>query len=92
MTFDSLNLANGNGKKLAIKGTVQAVFPRAEDQPAPMMAGKASGAAGGGYDGATVGTVTNDKSGSNLGSSSSAEGILNPKAVGVQGIRDLRVG
>lgn len=89
--FDKLNIANGNGKQLSIKGTVQAVFPREEDQPAPMMAGKASGAAGGGYTGATVGTVTDDKSGSNVGSSSSAEGILSPKAVGVQGIRDLEL-
>ena len=88
MAFDNLEVTNG--KTLAIKGAVQAVFPPYEE-PAPNMAGKASGAAGGGYTGATVGTVTNDKSGSNLESSSKGDPALSPASVGVQGIHDLEL-
>jgi hypothetical protein len=88
VAFD--NLAITNGKTLTIKGAVQAVFPPKEEA-APMMAGKASGAAGGGYTGATVGTVTNDKSGSNMESSSKPEPAADPKSVGVQGIHDLEL-
>ena len=86
VSFSKLDIVNG--KQIPIKGTVQAVFPPAEEAT-PMMAGKATGAAGGGYgDSATVGTVTNDKSGSNMESSNS-EPAGNPKSVGVQGIHDL---
>jgi hypothetical protein len=97
IVFESLEVTNG--KTLPIKGAVQAVFPPAEEQE-PMMAGKASGAAGGGYSAGaagsgggysagTMGTVTDSKSGSNMESSGKAEPAANPKSVGVQGIKDL---
>jgi len=88
IAFESLEVTNG--KTLAIKGAVQAVFPPYEE-PAPNMAGKASGAAGGGYTGATVGTVTNDKSGSNMESSGKGDPALSTASVGVQGIHDLEL-
>lgn len=95
IAFESLEVTNG--KTLSIKGAVQAVFPPAEEQ-APNMAGKASGAAGGGYSAGTagggygagtMGTVTDSKSGSNMESSGKSEPAANPKSVGVQGIKDL---
>jgi len=91
ITFDRLNIANG--KQLSIKGSVQAVFPPPDDV-APQMAGKASGAAGGGYSngnaGTTVGTVTDPQSGSNteFGNSQPA---TDPKSVGVQGMHGLEL-
>jgi hypothetical protein len=89
VSFSKLDIVNG--KQLAIKGMVQAVFPPAEEAD-PQMAGKASGAAGGGYSasGSTVGTVTNDKSGSNQ-ESSGGEPAMNPKSVGVQGVHGLEL-
>jgi len=86
VVFNKLNVANG--KQLSIKGTVQAVSSP-PDEAAPQMAGKASGAAGGGYTGATVGTVTNSQSGSNMETSGSSQPGMDPKAVGVQGMHDL---
>jgi hypothetical protein len=88
VSFDKLNITNG--KQLSVKGIVQAVFPP-PDEPAPQMAGKASGAAGGGYVGATVGTVDSDKSGSNMESSGNGSGSIDPKAAGVQGIHNLEL-
>jgi hypothetical protein len=80
-----------NGKLIAIKGTVQAVFPPVEE-PAPLMAGKASGAAGGSYGGtANVNPVTDARPGSNTESSSKPEPASDPKSVGVQGIHDLEL-
>jgi hypothetical protein len=64
------------------------------------MAGKASGAAGGGYsagsNGAgygagTMGTVGNAKSGSDMGSSSQSVPVADPKSSGVQGMHDLQL-
>jgi len=88
VVFDKLNITSG--KQLSIKGMVQAVFPPAEEAE-PLMAGKASGSAGGGYTGATVGTVTDTKIGSNMETSSTPEPAMNPKSVGVQGIRGLEL-
>ncbi len=98
VVFDKLNVANG--KQLSIKGSVQAVFPPAEEA-APQMAGKASGAAGGGYSpgsagggygAGSVGTVTDAKTGANTTSDRKPEAATDPKSVGVQGIRDLELG
>jgi hypothetical protein len=89
VVFDKLNVANG--KQLSIKGTVQAVFPPYEE-PAPLMAGKASGAGGGGSVEAPVGIMTDTKTGSNMASNSKPEPATNPKSVGVQGIHDLELG
>jgi hypothetical protein len=87
IAFDKLNIVNG--KQLSVKGTVQAVFPPVEEQE-PQMAGKATGAGGGGYgSSATVGTVTNSKVGSNTEAVSKPEPAYDPKSVGVQGVRDL---
>ncbi|MGD1081671.1 MAG: hypothetical protein ABR881_25415 [Candidatus Sulfotelmatobacter sp.] len=88
LTFDKLNVANG--KQITVKGTVQAVFPPQEEAE-PLMAGKASGAAGGGYTGPTVGTVTDQKSGSSMESSANAQPVLSPTAVGVQGMHGLEL-
>ena len=98
VVFDKLNVANG--KQLSVKGMVQAVFPPAEEV-APLMAGKASGAAGGGYSpgaagggygAGTVGTVTDTKTGSNTASDSKPEPAADPKSSGVHGIHDLELG
>jgi len=86
ITFEKLAVTGG--KQFSIKGTVQAVSPP-EEQPEPLMAGKASGAAGGGYTSATVGTVTETKSGSNMDSDIKPEPAKDPKSVGVHGIHDL---
>jgi hypothetical protein len=98
VVFDKLNVANG--KQLSVKGLVQAAFPPAEE-PAPMMAGKASGAAGGGYSpgaagggygAGSVGTVTDTKTGANTTSDSKPEQAADPKSSGVHGIHDLELG
>jgi hypothetical protein len=88
ITFDKINIAGG--KQMFVKGIVQAVAPPAEE-PEPIMAGKASGAAGGGYTSATVGTVTDAKSGSNMGSANKDEPAMNPKSVGAGGMHDLQL-
>ncbi len=97
VSFDKLSITGG--KLLSIKGTVQAVFPPAEEAE-PQMAGKASGAAGGGYSaggsgagyaGGTMGTVTDAKSGSDMQASSKPEPAADPKSVGVQGIHNLEL-
>lgn len=89
VTFDKLNVANG--KQLSVKGMVQAVFPPAEEVE-PQMAGKATGGAGGGYGAsATVGTVTDPKTGSNTQSSLAPEPAADPKSVGVQGMHGLEL-
>ncbi len=88
LTFDKLNIANG--KQLSVKGMVQAVFPPAEEVE-PNMAGKATAGAGGGTEGATVGTVTDANIGSNMESSGNAQAALSPKAVGVQGMHGLEL-
>jgi hypothetical protein len=88
IAFDKLNVTNG--KQLSIKGTVQAVFPP-KDESTPMMAGKASGAAGGGYGADNVGTVGTTKSGSNMDSSATVDPAVDTKSIGVQGIHDLEL-
>ena len=86
LSFD--NLAVANGKHLTVKGIVQAVFPPS-DEPDPGVARAESTAAGGGIAGATVGITPNVKAGSEAESNGHASLIVDPKAVGVQGIRDL---
>ena len=85
IAFDKLDISNG--ESLSIKGTVQAVFPRQEEST-PLMAGKASGAAGGAYSGPTVGTVTDDKPRTTVESSGE---IADPKSVGVHGLGNLQL-
>jgi hypothetical protein len=69
---------------------VQAVFPPVEEKE-PLMAGAANAAAGGGMSGASVGTVTDGKSGSNMDSAGNPQPAANPKSMGVQGIHDLEL-
>ena len=93
VTFDKLSAANG--KQLAVKGTVQAVFPP-PDEVDPGIPGSSShqGMAG---SGPTAGappppdyTPTSDiKNGSNSSSSAGVQPAMNPKSTGVQGIHDL---
>lgn len=85
VTFDKLNITSG--KLLSIKGTVQAVFPPAEEAD-PQMAGAASIAAGGGI--GSVGTVET-KSGSNTESENHPQPVAKPQAMGVQGIHNLEL-
>jgi hypothetical protein len=87
LAFDKLNVINT--KELSVKGAVQAVFP-APEETQPQMAGKASGAAGGGYVGATAGTVTDSKPGSNMQNSNS-QSSMSPQSVGVHGIHGLEL-
>ncbi|HEY1678264.1 MAG TPA: hypothetical protein VGG04_11185 [Candidatus Sulfotelmatobacter sp.] len=95
LAFEKLNIVNG--KQLSIKGSVQAVFPPAEEPEGPNMAtaGTSQGgsAGGGGSPGSApmnpggIG-LTNTKNGSNM-QSSSAQPVMDPKSVGVQGMHDL---
>ena len=95
LAFDKLNLANG--KQLSIKGTVQAVFPPAEEQSPNMSTAGTSlgGSQGGGGLGAAANAggvgVTNSKSGSDMQSASTGKSVMDSKSTGVQGIHDLQL-
>ena len=96
VTFNKLSIANG--KQLSIKGVVQAVFPAPDEEMDPSMTGAATTAAGGsaggataGAGGASVGIVTNAKSGSNMDTTSKGQAAADPKATGVQGINNLQL-
>jgi len=96
VTFDKLSILNG--KQLAIKGIVQAVFPAPDEQMDPSMTGAATTAAGGaaggatlGAGGASVGIITDAKSGSNTNSDSRAQNALTPQSVGVHGMDNLQL-
>ena len=88
LAFDKLDIANG--KQLSIKGTVQAVFPPAEESMGPNMAlaGTSQGGSGAGGGSGGVG-VTNSKNGSDMQSSSGTQPVMDTKATGVQGMHDL---
>ena len=88
LSFDKLNVSNG--KQLSVRGTVQAVLPP-QDQPEPLMAGKASGAAGGSYGGTSNVSAVDAKPGSNTDSSTKPQMGVDPKATGVQGIHGLEL-
>ena len=95
LTFVKLN---ANGKELSIKGVVQAVFPAPDEQMDPSITGAATTAAGGsaggataGAGGASVGIVTDSKSGSNPNSDSRAQNAATPQSVGVHGMDNLQL-
>ncbi|HTS38413.1 MAG TPA: hypothetical protein VMH04_22250 [Candidatus Solibacter sp.] len=90
LTFDKLNLQGG--KQLKLKGSVQAIFPPAEEAMGPNMAttGTSQGGSGAGGSSAGVG-ISNAKSGSNMESSSSSQMMIDTKATGVQGMHDLQL-
>jgi hypothetical protein len=94
VSFSKLDIMNG--KQLAIKGMVQAVFPPAEEQgPNMSTMGTSNGgsmrgslAGGGGVSPGGVG-LTDTKNGSDTQSSSKSEPVADPKSVGVHGMHDL---
>ena len=98
IAFDNLTVG---GEQLPIKGTIQAVYPPAEEPQGPNMAtagtsngGSMGGAgAGGGLSGVNPGGIgiTNAKSGSDTQSSSNPQSVIDPKAMGVQGMHDLQL-
>jgi hypothetical protein len=102
ISFDKLNISGG--KQLAVKGTVQAVFPPPDEQLDPSITGAAttaaggsrsaglgSGASAGGGAGSNMGTVTQTKSGANMQSSAGGQPEMTPKSEGVQGMGDLQL-
>jgi hypothetical protein len=88
LAFEKLNVQGG--KQFAVKGTVQAVFPPADEDQGPNMAtaGTSMGGSGAGAGSAGVG-ITQAKSGSNMESSSKPQGAMDSNSTGVQGIHDL---
>jgi hypothetical protein len=97
ISFDKLNISGG--KQLAVKGTVQAVFPPPDEQLDPSITGAATTASGGSTRGAqgavttvgNVGTVTQTKTGANMESSAGGSPEASPKSQGVQGMHDLQL-
>jgi hypothetical protein len=96
VAFDKLNVANG--KQLAIKGAVQAVFPPA-DEVDPGVPGSSSHQGGGGPTGLSGGTppapdykpTTDIKVGVNPQSTAHVESASDPKSVGVHGLDNLQL-
>jgi hypothetical protein len=95
LAFDKLNIQGG--RQLTLKGSVQAVYPPADEPMGPNMA-TAGTSAGGSARGSTVGGggvnsggvgLTDAKNGSDMQSSSSGQQVMDMKATGVQGIHDL---
>jgi hypothetical protein len=95
LAFDKLNIQGG--KQLSLKGTVQAVYPPAEELMGPNMA-TAGTSQGGSVGGSTVGGggvspggvgLTNTRTGADTEASSTAQVVVDPKATGVQGMHDL---
>jgi hypothetical protein len=96
LTFYQLNIANG--KQLSIKGTVQAVYPPADEPMGPNMS-TAGTSAGGSAGGPGLGAaslsggvgLTNVKSGSDTQSTSRPQVVMDMKAKGVQGMDNLQL-
>jgi len=90
IAFDKLTV--GGGEQLPVKGTVQAVYPPAEEPQGPNMstAGTSQGGSMAGVSPGGIG-ITNSKSGSDTQSSSTPQRVIDPKATGVQGIHDLQL-
>jgi hypothetical protein len=87
ISFDKLNVANG--KQLAVKGTVQAVFPPA-DEPDPGLPGSSSHQGGPGTVPAPDYKPTTDiKTGIATETSARAPAASDPKATGVHGFDNL---
>jgi len=96
LTFSKLKIGE---KEIMINGSVQAVYPPAEEPEGPNMAtaGTSQGGSMGGVGpgGAPTGVnpggigITNAKTGSNTESSSNSQAVMNLKATGVQGIHGL---
>jgi hypothetical protein len=96
LTFNQLIIANG--KQLSIKGTVQALYPPADEPMGPNMstAGTSAGGSAGGSSPAAPSQsggigITNAKSGSDTQSTSTPQGLMDMKATGVQGMDNLQL-
>lgn len=94
LTFEKLNLQGG--KQLTVKGTVQAIFPPADEPQGPNMATagtSAGGSAGGSTGGVSSGGVgiTQSRNGANMQADSSGQAAMDVKASGVQGMHDLQL-
>jgi len=88
LSFERLHITNG--KQLSLKGTVQAVFPPAEEPMGPNMA-TAGTSAGGSGAGAGSGGVGLTNNGTDRQSSTSTQAVMNVNATGVQGVHDLEL-
>lgn len=94
LAFDKLSILGG--KQLALKGTVQAVFPPA-DEVDPGIPGSSTVQGAGGM-GAGAGHFpapdykpSDIKTGGSTESKSAAQAVADPKSVGVQGIDNLQL-
>jgi hypothetical protein len=88
LAFNKLNIQGG--KVLALKGMVQAVYPPAEEPTGPNMAtmGTSGGGAMRGASGDATG-LTNTRTGMDTQAPSTAQLVVDTKAIGVQGMYDL---
>jgi len=88
LAFNKLNIQGG--KVLALKGVVQALYPSAEEPTGPNMStmGTSAGGAMAGAGGDATG-LTNTKTGMDTQAPSTAQPVLDTKAIGVQGMHDL---
>jgi hypothetical protein len=89
IVFDQISL--GNGKQLAVKGTIKAIAA-SEPEEGPGVANGPSMAKNSGPGGAGWTPTTDIKSGSNLNTMNNASPLLTPKSTGVQGIHGLQLG
>lgn len=86
LAFSKIELGE---KEVMINGTVQAVYPPAEEPIGPNMATAGTSAGGSGAGGGSGGVgITSSTSGSNMESSNS-QSVMNLKATGVQGMHGL---
>jgi hypothetical protein len=88
LSFETLGLPGA--KQISLKGSVQALYPPAEEPQGPNMAtaGTSQGGSGAGASPANVG-ITNGTSGSDTQSESNPQSVMNLKTTGVQGLHGL---
>jgi hypothetical protein len=88
LVFNKLSIQGG--KVLALKGTVQAVYPAAQEPQGPNMAtmGTSGGGSARGAGGDATG-LTNSRTGMDTQAPSTAQLDVDTKAIGVQGVHDL---
>jgi hypothetical protein len=89
IAFEKINVANG--KQVTVQGSVQAVFPPPDEADPGMPVSTMSKGGGGQTAIPTPDYQPSVRIGSNTGSLSKGEPVVNPKSVGVQGIHDLEL-
>jgi hypothetical protein len=89
VVFDQISL--GNDKRLALKGTIQAIAA-SEPEQGPGVANGPSMARNSGPGGAGWTPTTDIKSGSNLSTMDNSSPLLTPKSTGVHGMHELQLG